>query len=97
MLGGTTAFAPIDIPVGRGSDAGAGMGSAAFGPEELPDGTRIEYWYNEELKWIAATVRRRVRGRAGELLHTLDFDMDGTWEDCPLYFGQGKPRWRPLR
>ncbi len=112
MLGGTTAFAPIDIPVanadggiggvgggrgGVGGAAGAGAAGAAPREEELPDGTRLEYWYNEELQWLTATVRRRVRGRAGELLHTLDFDMDGTWEDCPLYFSQGQPRWRPLR
>ena len=72
-----------------GADGGA--------PNELPDGTRIEFWYNEEYGWIAASVLGTVRGRAGELLHTLRFDVDGEVEDCALEFSEGMRRWRPLR
>ena len=43
-----------------------------------------------------ATVKRKVRDK-GQLLHTLEFDMDETWEDVSLTFDDGKPRWRPIR
>ena len=111
MLGGTTSFSPIDIPVGGAADGGLAGGGGGLGglggggapgggvpaPKELPDGARVEYWYNEEYGWTAATVMRRVRGAAGELLHTLAFDVDGTWEEVPLEFSNGVRRWRPLR
>ena len=85
MLGGTTAFSPIDIPMGaEGAPAPV---------DELPDGSRIEFWYNEDFGWIAATVRRKVRLPGGEVLHTLEFDVDGTWEDIQLFSWQ----FRPLR
>ena len=48
----------------------------------------MEFWFNEEYQWCAATVKRKVRGSGGELLHTLEFDIDGTWEDVKL------ERWR---
>jgi len=109
MLGGTTAFSPIDIPVGEPSaeDGGGGidiplgdrLAAQLNGPSQpeirLPEGARVEFWYNEEYGWLTATVKRRVRGDAGEILHTLEFDVDQTWEDVPLI--SGDPRWRPLR
>ena len=146
MLGGTTAFTPVDIPVGpaaASAGAGGGGGAAAAGAgaggggegareeevlpgwatrsappshrgtfprhthcrlsvhrvcvAQLPDGARIEYWWNEEWGWCAATVQRRLRGPAGEQLHTLLFDSDGSWEDVRLSFDDGGRRWRPLR
>lgn len=105
-FGGTTAFSPIDIPVGnsdaaeaKGADGGPNMPSGPSPDDQakLDEGARLEYWWDPTLGWIGATVKRRVRGSAGEVLHTLEFDMDGTWEDVPLYFGDGKPRWRPER
>ncbi|KAL1520592.1 hypothetical protein AB1Y20_022168 [Prymnesium parvum] len=83
--GGLEGFTPIEIPVGGGEAGGTEA-------KELPDGARIEYWWNEEYGWCAATVRRKLRTAEG-LLHTLEFDIDSTWEDLPLTAG----RWRPLR
>lgn len=53
--------------------------------------------WDPELGWLAATVKRTMRAADGQLLHTLEFDMDGTWEDVSLSFDEGKPRWRPVR
>ena len=109
LLGGTTAFTPVDIPVvGGGFDGPRGDfdGGAPFGasdrrprpPEEaLPEGARIEYWYNPDYSWISATVKRSLRSPKGQLLHTLHFDVDDTVEDVSLTFGDGNKRWRPLR
>ena len=82
-------FTPMDIPLGK-KDAGE---AAA---EELPEGSRVEFWWNEEWGWCAATVRRTLRTGGGVLLHTLEFDEDGTREDCRLTFGDGNRRWRPV-
>ena len=106
-FGGTTAFTPIDIPLGNDGGGGGGFdiplggegggGSPLSQPEEeLEVGTRLEYWWCPELQWCKATVRRTVKDK-GQLLHTLEFDMDGTWEDLSLTFGDGKRRWRPTR
>ena len=78
-------------------DAAARGDPAPMDETELPDGARIEFWYNEDYGWIAATVKGRVRDALGALQHTLFFDVDGTTEDCPLTFGDGKRRWRALR
>ena len=82
-------------------DGGAALRALVCASRPLAggDGTRLEFWYNEELQWLKATVRGRVRGRENEVLHTLQFDMDGEIEDCSLTFGGmgGPPRWRPLR
>ena len=84
-------FTPMDIPLGK-KDAGE---AAA---EELPEGSRVEFWWNEEWGWCAATVRRTLRTGGGVLLHTLEFDgYDGPWEDVDLSFADGGKRWRPLR
>jgi hypothetical protein len=100
-LGGTTSFSPIDIPLGTDApgagDAAAQGAPAPIDETELPEGARIEFWYNEDYGWIAATVKGRVRDALGALQHTLFFDVDGTTEDCPLTFGDGKRRWRALR
>ena len=67
MLGGITAFSPVDIPLGGeagargpGAQGRGAQGPGAQGPAEageaLPEGSRLEYWYNEELGWISATV-----------------------------------------
>ena len=63
----------------------------------MPEGTRVEYWYNEDYGWIAATVNRTAKGLYGETLHNLSFDVDGTSEDVPLEFANGMRRWRPMR
>ena len=84
-------FSPIDIPL---------RGDAAEPPTELPDGARLEYWWNEEWGWCAATVVRRLRvgeGDSAAIVHTLCFDSDGSWEDCALDFSDGGRRWRPLQ
>ena len=52
----------MDIPLGK-KDAGE---AAA---EELPEGSRVEFWWNEEWGWCAATVRRTLRTGGGVLLH----------------------------
>jgi hypothetical protein len=112
QFGGTTAFTPIDIPLGDASDGGSagkpggfdidlsgdgGRGSPLSQPEpEFEEGFRLEYWWDPELQWLAATVKRKVRDK-GQVLHTLEFDMDGAWEDVSLTFDDGKPRFRPLR
>lgn len=93
MLGGTTSFSPIEITLGGPAPAGG----APQADEAMAGGTRLEYWYNEELGWLAATVKRAVRVPSGQQLHTLEFDSDGTWEDVALAFDDGARRWRPLR
>ena len=63
---GSGGFTPIDIPVGDDvADAEISPRSAA--DIELPSGSRVEYWWNEELGWCAATVRRSKRGRGASL------------------------------
>ncbi len=90
--GGGGAFTPIDIPLGNPDEAPRPPA------EELPEGTRLEYWWNEEWGWSPATVRRKIRLAAGAVLHTLEFDgYEQQWEDVDLAFGDGKRRWRPLR
>lgn len=90
LEGGLQGFTPVDIPVGGGRQP------REEETEGLPDGMRIEFWYNEEYQWIAATVRRKLRTPSG-LLHSIEFDVDGTWEDVNLLFADGGRRWRPLR
>ena len=105
MLGGTTAFTPVDIPVGDDAKKSGEAEDGTQGPKrgkkkfdgELPEGARIEYWYNEDFGWIAATVKRKIKQPTGSVLHTLEFDVDGTWEDVSLEFSAGGRRWRPLR
>ena len=53
--------------------------------------------YNEEYGWTPCTVTGVVQAPGGGLEHTLRFDVDGTSETCPLEFGNGMRRWRPLR
>ena len=66
QFGGTTAFTPIDIPVGDSAgNRGAGVtgggpvgdggrGSPLSQPElEFDEGTRIEYWWDPELQWLS--------------------------------------------
>ena len=47
---------------------------------ELPEGARIEFWYNEHYGWLKATVLKRVQ----RAVHTLHFDIDGEVEDMML-------------
>lgn len=99
VLGGN--FSPIDIPVGDAPDADLDSAVARPGAEaqfsEVPEGTRLEYWWNEEWGWCAATVVGKLRPLNGKLVHALQFDSDGSVEDCSLYFDDGGRRWRPIR
>lgn len=86
-------FQAVDIPLGGGAAGGAPRPAAAA---ELPPGARIEFWWNEEWDWCAATVRKRLQ-TGGRLLHTLEFDGWGEeWYDESLEFDDGGRRWRPL-
>ena len=90
-------FQAVDIPLG---DAAAGGAPRPAAPAaELPPGSRIEFWWNEEWGWCAATVRKQLRPGAagGKLRHTLEFDGWGEeWFDECLEFDDGGRRWRPL-
>ena len=90
-------FQAVDIPLG---DAAAGGAPRPAAPAaELPPGSRIEFWWNEEWGWCAATVRKQLRPGAagGKLRHTLEFDgWDEEWFDECLEFEDGGRRWRPL-
>jgi len=86
LFGGTTNFEPVDIPVG-GEDVDVDA------PVFLPDGKRIEFWYNDEYRWIKATVRRKVLLEDGAILHTLYFDKLDEEEDVKMVWWQ----WRELR
>ena len=83
----------MDIPLG--DRLAAQFSGGAQQELKLPEGTRVEFWYNEEYGWLEATVKRTVVGPGRQILHTLEFDIDSTWEDVPLM--PGDPRWRPLR
>ena len=86
-LGGTTSFTPVDIPLGPAP--GQSTGGGGGGGVDLPEGARIEFWYNEDYGWIKATVLAQKGGS----VHTLRFDIDGEVEDIAI------ERWqyRPLR
>ena len=96
LLKGTTSFTPVDIPLGASPAGAVGAGGAARPADELAVGTRLEYWWDPELGWLQATVVRQLRLPSGELMHSLEFDMDGAWEDVSLNFDSGQRRWRPL-
>jgi len=93
-------FSPIDIPVGdlaaADVDAAGGRGAEAMF-SEIPEGTRLEYWWNEEWQWCGAAVVGPLKPSEGKMKHALRFDSDGSVEDCCLYFDDGGRRWRPLR
>ena len=86
----------MDIDLGGGAAGGAPRAAPAA---ELPPGARLEFWWNEEWGWCAATVRKRLRpgAKGGKVLHTLEFDGWGEeWYDESLEFEDGGRRWRPL-
>jgi hypothetical protein len=90
-------FQAVDIPLGDGAAGGAPRPAASA--VELPPGARIEFWWNEEWGWCAATVRKQLRSgvAGGKLRHTLEFDGWGEeWYDESLEFEDGGRRWRPL-
>ena len=93
-------FQAVDIPLGDGSGGAAGGAPRpAAAAVELPPGARLEFWWNEEWGWCAATVRKQLRPGAagGKLRHTLEFDGWGEeWYDESLEFEDGGRRWRPL-
>eukprot|EP00967_Tisochrysis_lutea_P056897 scaffold72044_cov27-Tisochrysis_lutea.AAC.3 len=72
VLGGN--FSPIDIPVGDAPDADLDSAVARPGAEaqfsEVPEGTRLEYWWNEEWGWCAATVVGKLRPLNGKLVRS---------------------------
>ena len=81
-------FTPVDIPLGQESF------SQKTRSEKLPEGTCIEFWWNEEWGWCPATVRRQLQ-IGDQVQHTLEFDSDGSWVDVSLTFEDGNRRWRP--
>ena len=90
-------FQAVDIPLGDGAAGGTPRPAAVAA--ELPPGARIEFWWNEEWGWCAATVRKQLRPgvAGGKLRHTLEFDGWGEeWYDESLEFEDGGRRWRPL-
>jgi hypothetical protein len=66
------AFTPIDIPVGDSADADPDAAAARPGAEaqfsQIPEGSRIEYWWNEEWGWCGATVVGPMRPMGGKMV-----------------------------
>jgi hypothetical protein len=72
-LGGGASFTPIDIPVGVDAadadpDAAAGRPGAEAQLSQIPEGTRLEYWWNEEWGWTGATVVGPLRPKDGKMV-----------------------------
>ena len=90
-------FRPVDINLDANAAGGAPAQRAPPPQRELPAGTRIEFWWNEEWGWSPATVTRAWRGESGQLMHSLSFDgYEDQPEDAALEFDDGGQRWRPL-
>lgn len=87
-------FRPVDINLE--SPPAAAARRAPPPQQELPAGTRIEFWWNEEWGWSPATVTRAWRTEGGQLMHTLSFDgYEDQPEEAALEFPDGGQRWRP--
>ena len=62
----------------------------------LPEGARIEYWYNEDYGWIEGELVKAER-IAGEVVWwAVKFPVDGTTENLKLNMDT-KARWRLKR
>lgn len=60
----------------------------------ITDGTRIEYYWNEEWGWCAGVVVGQPQKIVDELIVTVRFDEDGEEHRLP-FRGDEKVRWRP--
>ena len=62
--------------------------------KSIKTGTRLEYFWNEDIGWCTGTVLERL-DLGDEILLSIKFDDDGTTHRIP-FTAEEKVRWRPL-
>lgn len=88
------------ITSSEGDDQDLKVGAPSMPPwvRQLGIGTRVEYYWNEEWDWCAATIVD-VQKIVDEYIFTLKFDDDEDGDDALIkvpFLPEDKVRWRPI-